>query len=282
MSLAHLFIPHPHNNHKPRLLHNLHLFVLILLFLGLQFSIKFISLNKPQVLGYASFIPASEIIRLTNNVRAQRSLPPLKENSILTQAAFNKAKHMFKYNYWSHNAPDGTEPWFFITSAGYSYQHAGENLARDFTTAGGVVSAWQASPTHMANLISPKYKDIGVAVVDGKLNGVETTLVVQMLGSTQLTQPQITSSSVQNSTPLTSQSSVLALQTNQRPLTSPFDVSRSLSLAFIILILATLAIDWFVVWQNKIIRISAKSWAHITFLSSILIIIVILKQGQLL
>jgi hypothetical protein len=39
------------------------------------------------------------------------------------------------------------------------------------------------SPSHRENLLSDKYTNIGVAVVDGTLQGVETRLVVQMFGT---------------------------------------------------------------------------------------------------
>jgi hypothetical protein len=58
-----------------------------------------------------------------------------------------------------------------------------ENLARDFDSTDAMLSAWMTSPTHRENIVHSKYKDIGVAVVNGTLDGVETTLVVQMFGT---------------------------------------------------------------------------------------------------
>ncbi|MCG2685812.1 CAP domain-containing protein, partial [Candidatus Parcubacteria bacterium] len=72
--------------------------------------------------------------------------------------------------------------WYFIVGVGYDYLYAGENLAKDFSHSSGVVDAWMNSPTHRENLVNPRYEDIGLAVVNGTLNGVETTLVVQMFG----------------------------------------------------------------------------------------------------
>jgi hypothetical protein len=43
--------------------------------------------------------------------------------------------------------------------------------------------AWMASPTHRANILNEKYKEIGVAVKEGKINGHETILAVVMFGS---------------------------------------------------------------------------------------------------
>ncbi len=274
----HLFLPHTHNNHKAKLLHHQSLLVLLGLFIMAQSALGLLGSAKPDILGYASQIPPTAIIELTNKERVSAGLSALKENKLLDEAAAAKAADMFARSYWSHNAPDGTEPWSFILNSGYSYLHAGENLARDFRDPTSVVTAWMNSASHKANLISPKYKDIGVAVVDGRLNGVETTLVVQMFGTAQLTLPEVSSAKT---------SVVRGAYAKEEvpvafPKISPFDVSRSISLAFVILIIATLAFDWLIVWRRNIIRISGKTWAHLTYFLTLLAILILLKQGLIL
>src|SRR3989344_3277074 len=238
----HLFLPHTHNNHKAKLLHHRSLFILLGIFVMAQSALSIIGSTFPNVLGYASFISPSTVIELTNKERRIAGLPVLKENGKLDRAAVAKAADMIARDYWAHNAPDGTETWTFILNSGYSYLHAGENLARDFRDPDAAVPAWMNSASHKANLISPKYQEIGVAVVDGKLNGVETTLVVQMFGTTQVATPQVSSAN----------DSVIQrvfAQEEQAPASvsiSPFDVSRSISLAFVTLIVASLAFDWLI------------------------------------
>lgn len=234
---------------------------------------------KPGVLGYASLIPTQAIVELTNTERLKAGLNVLKVNPKLTAAAQAKAADMFLKNYWAHNAPDGTEPWNFILNSGYSYLHAGENLARDFNSAPRVVEAWLKSPSHRANLLSSKYDEIGIAVADGKISGVETTLVVQMFGTLQSAAPQIETQSTSLLPSALAQGGEVQLPHN---IISPFDVSRSISLAFVILVIVTLAFDWFIVWRRNLIRISGKSWAHITFFATMVIILIILKQGLVL
>jgi len=118
----------------------------------------------------------------TNHVRAEYGLPALKFNNTLSTAAKKKAEHMFKNNYWAHVAPDGTEPWDFILGENYDYIYAGENLAKNFSTSADVVDAWYRSPSHKENLLNKNYTEMGFAIVNGELNGYETTLVVQMFG----------------------------------------------------------------------------------------------------
>lgn len=276
----HLFLPHPHNNYKAKILHHQSLLVLLGIFIMAQSALSVIQSLRPNILGYAAQIAPTAIIELTNKQRQAAGLNALKENTLLDQAAAAKAADMFSKDYWAHNAPDGTEPWSFILSSGYSYLHAGENLARDFRDPGSVVTAWMNSPSHKANLVSPKYSDIGVAVVDGKLDGVETTLVVQMFGATPSILPEVSSA---NTSVI---QKVFAEESTPQTLTSitmsPFDVSRSISLAFVILILITLAFDWLIIWRRNIVRISGKTWAHLTYFLVLLAILILLKQGLIL
>jgi len=268
----HLFLPHQHNNFKARLLHHHSLLVLLGIFIMAQSAISIFHTANPNVLGYASQISPTAIVELTNRQRQAAGLNTLNENKLLDEAAAAKAADMFARDYWAHNAPDGTEPWSFVLGSGYSYLHAGENLARDFRDPNSVVTAWMKSPSHKANLISPKYQDIGIAVVDGKLNGVETTLVVQMFGTSQSAVPSITSENT----------SVVPKVFAEEARISPFDVSRSISLAFAILIIITLAFDWLIVWRRNIIRLSGKTWAHLTYFLTLLAILILLKQGLVL
>ncbi len=141
-----------------------------------------IKLAAPGILGQASFGPDA-IIALTNAKRAENGLPPVANNESLASAASGKAANMLSENYWSHNSPSGKTPWSFITASGYRYLYAGENLARDFSDAGSLVSAWMDSPSHKSNLLDKNFNEIGVAVTWGNLTGREGTLVVQMFGT---------------------------------------------------------------------------------------------------
>ena len=270
-----LFAPHPHNNHKAKILWPRSIVILIGLFI-MGRSIVDITIGlKPGVLGFASQIDPDKVIELTNAERLSVGVTILKENSELDQAALAKATDMFENNYWAHVSPTGTEPWYFVTQSGYEYKHAGENLARDFSNPKDVVTAWMASPTHRQNLLDSRYKDIGVAVVDGYINGVETTIVVQLFGSTQSTVAKIASTTVTNT--------VFAKEAPEKLIPSsglsPMDLSRAWSLAFVVLIMFALSLDWIFVLRYNIIRISGKTWAHLTYFAALAIIILIIRQG---
>ncbi len=276
--LRHLFFPRDSNNQRAKILHPSGLVLTIGLFLVFQLTINQLTINYPQILGYASQISPEEIIRLTNIQRTAAGLPEVKLDTRLSAAAAQKAADMFARNYWAHVSPVGTQPWNFITQSGYSYRYAGENLARDFSDAKSVVDAWVASPTHRENLLNSRYQDIGIAVVDGTLEGRETTLVVQMFGAKLSAAPAIVPAAriVQPVSAATSPAVLAA------PKVSPFDVTKAVSLTLLIIFVVVLVIDLVAVYQKKIVRWTSKSFAHLLFLLALLISALIISKGQIL
>lgn len=191
--LHHHFLPHIHENppshkategmqHQAHLVSLTSLFVYLQVFVLLMLGVLVIRVKAPQILGTASF-SAEQIINLTNAKRAANGAPALLANSLLSSAASAKAADMLSANYWSHNSPSGKTPWSFISTSGYKYIYAGENLARDFGDPQSVVDAWMNSSSHKKNLLDADFKEIGVAVVSGKLTGRDGILVVQMFGT---------------------------------------------------------------------------------------------------
>src|SRR3989339_942509 len=178
--LHNLFIPHENNNFRARSLHTDFLGLYLIFALVLSFSFKQIGLNN--VLGFATDITVDKLFELTNQQRSQNGLSALSYNSKLAAAANQKAQDMFAKNYWAHYSPSGTTPWDFILNFGYQYEYAGENLAKNFLFSDGVVDAWMKSQTHRDNILKSEYAEVGYAIVNGTLNGEQTTLVVQMFG----------------------------------------------------------------------------------------------------
>jgi len=137
----------------------------------------------PAETAIASDITVQKTIELSNKSRTKAGEKPLTANSKLTRAAEAKAADMIANNYFSHTSPAGKTPWVWIQEENYDYSYAGENLAMDFHSAEKMEDAWMASPTHRANILNKKYKETGVAVKTGFLNGRQTIVVVVMFGS---------------------------------------------------------------------------------------------------
>jgi len=175
-----LFVPKEENNFRSRALHTD--FLTYYLVFALLLTVSFKRLNLNNVLGFATDITVEKLFTLTNEQRQKKGLNNLSYNDKLSNAAAKKANDMFAKNYWAHYGPDGESPWDFILDSGYKYEYAGENLAKNFLFSSGVINAWMNSPTHRENILKPEYSEVGFAIVNGILNGEETTLVVQMFG----------------------------------------------------------------------------------------------------
>ncbi len=314
-NLSHLFIPRESNNYKAKLLHHSGILVLISLLITFQGFVNLLPKISPSVLGYAANISPDDVVRLTNEKRIQAGLSPLSHNSVLSSAAQAKAVHMIENDYWAHVAPDGTQPWKFFTDFSYKYKYAGENLARDFSNPNSAVEAWMNSPTHRDNMLSSKYREIGIGVVEGDLNGVDTTIIVQFFGtnyadslppapvaqvqnvaniaspaptlqptSTPTLTPTPTPAPISSSTPfvevITTPVPQTAVLEDQRVLISPFVTSKGVSLSIVGILLLVLVVDGVVVSRRRIARIGGRTFAHLAFLGMILTIAVILKAGR--
>ncbi len=297
--LIHLLLPRESNNHKAKILHSSSLFMIAFLMLIFQSLINYIPKLNPNILGYASQIAPSEVIRITNEKRASAGLQPLSLNQTLSNAAYTKGRDMIEKDYWAHVAPDGTQPWKFFKDFNYGYKYAGENLARDFSNANDVVNAWMNSATHKENILNPKYKEIGIGVIDGDLAGSDTTIVVQFFGTKyadKVAAPIAEATSVESVAtteaevaPVADLSAVIpevkseitSIDENQKVLVSPFNTTKNTSLIVVFLLLAIFIVDAFLVSRRKITRIAGRTFSHIIFLSMILVIVLILKSGKL-
>jgi uncharacterized protein YkwD len=181
--LRHVLVPHKGNHFRPHLVRLHGITAVLVVAIIMQFAYGFFSSGRLEVLGRVSDISASDLLVGTNAARSESSLPELKINEALSKAAFLKAKDMFANNYWAHTSPAGITPWKWLGDSGYNYDVAGENLAKNYPTAQATVSAWMNSETHRANILNNTYQDIGFAVVDGMLDGRDTTLIVAYYGS---------------------------------------------------------------------------------------------------
>ena len=88
---------------------------------------------------------------------------PLQRSPILERAALAHAKDMAAHDYFEHTSRDGTTPAGRVTQQGYKWRVTGENLAAGITTPEEAVQGWLESPHHCANLMDPRYTEMGVA-----------------------------------------------------------------------------------------------------------------------
>jgi len=177
-----IFIPNKNNNYRPKLLESRILTGLVVFVVLLKIAIVPFLIYFPKLNLFADVSKAT-IIKLLNNDRTSRGLGPLKENYQLDKSALLKAQDIIKNGYFDHYSPQGKSPWYWFKISGYKYSAAGENLGIGFLDSEEIYKAWKNSPTHRANLLNPRYKEIGIAVVQGVFQGRKTTIVVQHFGS---------------------------------------------------------------------------------------------------
>lgn len=132
------------------------------------------------VQGYATHVSNAGLLSATNKQRAEQGLPTLSSNSQLQAAAQAKAQDMVDKNYWSHETPDGREPWVFIQGQQYQYRKAAENLAYGFASDTAIVGGWMNSASHRSNVLDKDVSQIGFGIVNTpnfQNKGPETVVV---------------------------------------------------------------------------------------------------------
>jgi uncharacterized protein YkwD len=89
--------------------------------------------------------------------------PPLALSEVLQRAALDHARDMAARGKLSHAGSDGSTHAERATRAGYRWRVVGENIAAGQPTAEQVVAGWLKSAGHCANLMDPKFTELGVA-----------------------------------------------------------------------------------------------------------------------
>jgi uncharacterized protein YkwD len=117
----------------------------------------------------------SSVLCLVNRVREHYGLDRLRYNPDLRRSATGHSNDMVANGYFSHFGPAGSTPSGRITRAGYltrarSY-FLGEDLAggegRRYGSPLAIFRAWMHSPPHRANILNPRFHDVGVGVARG-------------------------------------------------------------------------------------------------------------------
>lgn len=171
-------MPKEGNQYRPHLIRRYGLMLVIAIAIALQFGYNFTQTGS--VLGRVINITSTGLLASTNEKRAEAGVTILRVDEKLSHAAEKKAQDIISNQYWDHISPDGVEPWDWLDETGYAYEVAGENLAKNFTTAGGVVSGWMNSESHRENMLNPRYTEVGFATVSGNLDGRPATITVAL------------------------------------------------------------------------------------------------------
>jgi uncharacterized protein YkwD len=115
-------------------------------------------------------LSARGLLAEVNAARSERGLAPLSRSAPLTRAARGHSAHLARTGRLSHSSADGRPFQTRLYGAGYPRTKAvGENLAMSAgcsaEVAGAVVDMWLNSPGHRRNLLSKRFRKVGVAAV---------------------------------------------------------------------------------------------------------------------
>lgn len=104
----------------------------------------------------------SEVLRLVNQERAKVGLPAYTTTKTLSSAATKRAQEI--RNKFSHTRPNGSSFFTVFKEYGVPFRAAGENIAYGQRTPKDVVARWMKSPGHRKNILSTRFKKMGVGV----------------------------------------------------------------------------------------------------------------------
>ncbi|GIW17647.1 MAG: hypothetical protein KatS3mg064_0804 [Tepidiforma sp.] len=112
---------------------------------------------------------AVALLAAMNAARAAGGLEPLTWSPALAEVALARARDLIANGYFDHYGPDGRSAFSELAVRGIRYGLAGENLARNnYAEARTVEAAFQGlmgSAGHRANILEPRFANVGVAAV---------------------------------------------------------------------------------------------------------------------
>lgn len=135
----------------------------------------------------------SGVLSQLNQIRVQHGLVPLKLSARLTDAAAEHSRQMGVDGYFEHTSADGTAFWkrigHWYPTKGYHYWSVGENLlwSSPDVSALGAMQLWMNSPEHRANILDPRWREIGIAAMrfdaaPGTYRGLAVTIITTDFG----------------------------------------------------------------------------------------------------
>lgn len=146
------------------------LLLAIVVLLGVGVSGAHATGNPVSTLSSANRLESQVLVQL-NAIRRAHGLVPLRLSHPLSSAADSHSRAMGTFGFFSHSSRDGSEFWRrvqrFYRQGGYGNWSVGENLL--WSTAGldasRALKLWMASPGHRKNILTPRWREVGLAAV---------------------------------------------------------------------------------------------------------------------
>ncbi|HYX87621.1 MAG TPA: CAP domain-containing protein [Gaiellales bacterium] len=117
-----------------------------------------------------------------NHYRATHGLGPLHVKVHLHESAQAHSADMARHHMLSHSASTGASWITRIRYWGYRGTYIGEDLAVSGLSARAVMRMWRASSEHRANLLSARYRAVGLGAKMGSWSGRAAVYVTADFG----------------------------------------------------------------------------------------------------
>jgi len=137
-------------------------------------------------------LDAGVLVQL-NAIRTAHHLVPLKLNAALTAAAQGHSAEMLDDGYFAHESVDGGPFWKRLTAysdSAHGSWSLGENLlwSSPNVDAGRALRLWMASPEHRHNILTARWREIGIAAIHadiapGTYGGRSVTVITTDFGA---------------------------------------------------------------------------------------------------
>ena len=135
----------------------------------------------------------SQVLGELNAIRRAHGLLPLRLSHPLSSAADSHSRAMGTFGFFGHSSRDGSEFWKrvqrFYGPGSYGNWSVGENLLWSTTglDASGALKLWMASPGHRKNILTPRWREVGLSAVSvpaapGVFGGRDVVIITSDFG----------------------------------------------------------------------------------------------------
>jgi len=135
----------------------------------------------------------SQVLGELNAIRRAHGLVPLRLSRPLSSAADSHSRAMGTFGFFAHSSRDGSAFWKrvqrFYGPTGHGTWSVGENLLWSTTglDASGALKLWMASPAHRKNILTPRWREVGLSAVSvpaapGVFGGRDVVIITSDFG----------------------------------------------------------------------------------------------------
>lgn len=134
-----------------------------------RLSIFLITMMLAAMPASAANVDRTAVSNSINALRADKNLAALRYSSQLEQTARAHADDMVRNGFFSHTGSDGSSIGKRLTSSGYGWCTAAENIASGQTSLAAVMSTWTKSRGHRKNMLNKKVTEFALARGTGNI-----------------------------------------------------------------------------------------------------------------